>query len=199
MRREPIHPGELVGEFRSGERFSEPVLTPAKIIVADIATITITPAIAEASEYENKRRKLDDDQRKLLRKAGVASPTDAAAAMARRLDLEAQRQGVRAELKALGVAGDDASDVIADLTCTAIRHVVCGRMPVRLKARQMLGSSVNCVWLRASCMAAPAFAICGPSSPVYEKYRTRLLRRLWPSEAPPKRSLLNCDVLCRSI
>jgi uncharacterized protein YhaN len=105
-----------VGDKAVGERFSEPVLMPAKITIADIATITVTPAIAEASEHESKRRKLDDDQRKLLRKAGVASPADAAAAIARRLDLEAQRQGARAELKTLGNAGDDASDLIADLT-----------------------------------------------------------------------------------
>ena len=105
-----------VGDKAVGERFSEPLLKPAKISVTDIATIIVTPAIAEASEYENKRRKLDEDQRKLLLKAAAASPADAAAAMARRLDLEAQRQGVRAELKALGVAGDDASKVIADLT-----------------------------------------------------------------------------------
>jgi hypothetical protein len=109
-RRELVH----VGDKAVDERFSEPVLTPAKITVADIATISVTPAIAGAGEYENKRRKLDDDQRKLLRKAGVASLADATAAMAQRLEFGSAAPG--STRRDLGVAGDDASGVIAKLT-----------------------------------------------------------------------------------
>jgi hypothetical protein len=104
-----------LGEKSVDARLSGPVLAATKITVADLATITVTPASSDARNYENNRRKFDDELNKALRKAKVMSPAEAAAAMAQRRDLEAQRQGVLAELKALGGDTVDPTILIADL------------------------------------------------------------------------------------
>jgi uncharacterized protein YhaN len=104
-----------LGDKSVGASLFSPVLAVAKITVGDLATITVTPTGADARNYENNRREFDDELNKALRKAKVTSPAEAAAAMALRRDLEAQRQGVLAELKALGGDTVDPTILIADL------------------------------------------------------------------------------------
>jgi len=104
-----------LGEKPVGSRLSGPVLAATKIMVADLATISVTPASADTRKYENNRRKFDDELNKALRNAKVASPAEAATAMARRRDLEARRQGALAELKSLGADTVDPTILIADL------------------------------------------------------------------------------------
>lgn len=113
---EPNGEGRVrLGEKLVGARLSEPVLTLTKITVADLATISVTPASADTKNYENKRRKFDEELSEALRKAKVSSPAEAATAMALRRDLEAKRQGVLAELKAVGADIVDPSTLLTEL------------------------------------------------------------------------------------
>jgi uncharacterized protein YhaN len=84
------------------------VVDQVTIRIEGIASITVTPPLADVKQAETKRQKLAADLKEALRKAAAESPAKAVAALARRRELEAQRQGIRAELKAFGAGDDDA-------------------------------------------------------------------------------------------
>jgi len=81
------------------------VLELTKIAVGDLAVITVMPA---PSARHDERRSLDDERLSLLASLGVANAADARAMLFKRRELEANRKGVLAELKTLGVSDDPA-------------------------------------------------------------------------------------------
>jgi len=86
-------------------------LAPTKVIIGDLAVVTVTPALHPRQE---KRQTLDGERADLLKATGVASAAEAHALLARRRELENSRRGILAELKGLK-AGDDPAAVCADL------------------------------------------------------------------------------------
>jgi DNA repair exonuclease SbcCD ATPase subunit len=87
-----------------------PVLAPTKVIVGDMAIVTVTPAVLPR---QDRRQALDAARVALLKSAGVTSAVEAHAFLARRRDLEASRRGLLAELKTLK-AGDDPTAAAAE-------------------------------------------------------------------------------------
>lgn len=81
------------------------VLELTKIAVGDLAVITVMPA---PSARHDERRSLDGERLSLLASLGVANAADARAVLFKRRELEANRKGVLAELKTLGVSDDPA-------------------------------------------------------------------------------------------
>ena len=100
-----VHMGSLQAEGTHAMA----VLTPTKIMVGDLAVVTVTPALHPRHE---KRQSLDAERCALLRAAGVRSVAEAHATLTRRRDLENNRRGVLAELKILK-AGEDPSAACA--------------------------------------------------------------------------------------
>ena len=98
-----------IGTLEPKGTHSAAILAPTRIAVGDIAVITVTPA---PHARHDERRALDDERASLLTSLGVASVAEARALLSKRRELEANRKGVLAELKTLGVA-DDPSPVVA--------------------------------------------------------------------------------------
>jgi len=108
----PAGAGKIsIGTLSPKERHQQPVLVPTKITVDDLAVITVTPA---ASPRHEERQTLEADRASLLQAIGATSAADAHALLAKRRELEANRKGLLAELKALKVA-DDPEAAIARL------------------------------------------------------------------------------------
>jgi len=80
--------------------YSAPVLAPVKIVVGEVAAITVTPA---AHPRRERRQELDHERSKLLKSAGVASAAEAHALLSKRRDLEAERKAILTQLRALKV------------------------------------------------------------------------------------------------
>lgn len=72
------------------------------IRVGDLATVTVTPAAADADDRQARRR-LQAELATILAEAGAADSDGLHAARARRLALEAEAAGIAAELAALGL------------------------------------------------------------------------------------------------
>lgn len=79
------------------------VLTPTRVMIGDLATITITPALHPRQEAS---KRLNAERSVLLATAGVSSAAEAHAILTRRRDLELGRRGIVAELRGLQ-AGED--------------------------------------------------------------------------------------------
>lgn len=82
------------------------IIAPTTIIVGDLATITLTPA---PNADHKERQALHDKHRSLLSSLSVSSSADARAMFVKKRELESDRKGVLAELRALKVAADTAS------------------------------------------------------------------------------------------
>jgi hypothetical protein len=98
-----------IGTLEPKGTHSAAILAPTRIAVGDLAVITVTPA---PHARRDERRDLDDERASLLTSLGVANAAEARAMLSKRRDLEANRKGVLAELKTLGVA-DEPSPVVA--------------------------------------------------------------------------------------
>jgi hypothetical protein len=92
-----------IGDDPAAASYSVPVLSPVKIVVSDIAVITVTPA---EHPRQGKRHELDRERSDLLETAGVATVAAAHAALSKRRNLEAERKAVLTQLRALKVEGD---------------------------------------------------------------------------------------------
>lgn len=99
-----------IGTLEPKGTHSAAILAPTRIAVGDLAVITVTPA---PHTRHDERRALDDERASLLTSLGVGGAAEARAMLSKRRELEANRKGVLAELKTLGVA-DDPSPVVAE-------------------------------------------------------------------------------------
>ena len=101
-----VRPGSgvpvLIGGKPAGATETIAVTAPIIVSVGDIATITMTPPAGIADDHHKARAARLKSQAKLLRACGAACLQDAREALARRGRLEAQLQGIEAELTALG-------------------------------------------------------------------------------------------------
>ncbi|MGB0085109.1 MAG: SMC family ATPase [Rhodomicrobiaceae bacterium] len=101
-----VRPGSgvpvTIGGKPAGATETIAVTGPITVSVGDIATITMTPPLAIADDHDKARAARLKSQAKLLRACCAASLQDAREALARRGRLEAQLQGIGAELTALG-------------------------------------------------------------------------------------------------
>jgi uncharacterized protein YhaN len=100
-----------VGNIRPKNSHSEPVLSPTKITVGELAVVSVTPA---ANPRHEKRQTVDAERSSLLKSIGVETVTDAHALLSKRRDLEITRKGIVAELKSLKVT-DDPTSIIGKL------------------------------------------------------------------------------------
>ena len=108
----PAGAGQVrIGLLPAKGSHAAPVLAPTKVTIGDLAVVTVTPAVHPRQE---KRQTLDAERAALLKSAGVASPAEAHALLARRRDLENNRRGILAELKSLK-GGDDPAIAAADI------------------------------------------------------------------------------------
>src|SRR5262249_23604898 len=80
-----------IAGIRANASYSAPVLAPIKIAIADLAVITVTPALFPRQE---KRVELDQERARLLHSAGVATVAEAHALLGRRRDQEAERRAI---------------------------------------------------------------------------------------------------------
>ncbi|MGJ0535169.1 MAG: ATP-binding protein [Methylocystis sp.] len=102
----PLGEGHVrIGPLEPKGTHTAAVLELTKIAVGDLAVITVMPA---PSARHDERRSLDDERSSLLASLGVANAADARAMLSKRRELEANRKGVLAELKTLGVSDDPA-------------------------------------------------------------------------------------------
>ena len=92
-----------IGTLRAKGSYSAPIVAPTKIIVADFAVITVTPA---AQPRQEKRAEYDKERLALLKGAGVDTVAEAHALFSKRRDLEASRKGTLAQLKTFNVTDD---------------------------------------------------------------------------------------------
>ena len=90
-----------------------PLLAPTTITVSDLARIKASPPAAFGRQELARRRSLEEQLANLLAKAAVVSVAQLRQAYARRSELETQRDGVLAQLRALGVQPDEAANAIA--------------------------------------------------------------------------------------
>jgi DNA repair exonuclease SbcCD ATPase subunit len=99
-----------IGTLEPKGKHIAPVLAPTKVVVGDLAVITVAPA---PNARDDELRALDDERSSLLTSLGVSGAADARSMLSKRRELEANRKGVFAELQYLGVA-DDPAPVLAE-------------------------------------------------------------------------------------
>jgi uncharacterized protein YhaN len=112
----PAGDGQVrIGPLWATGSHAAPVLAPTKIIVGDLAVVTVTPAM---NPRQGQRQTLDAGRADLLKAAGVASAAEAHALLARRRELENSRRGILAELKSLKASEDPAA------ACAEVKSVL---------------------------------------------------------------------------
>ncbi len=97
-----------IGDTRLDGDHTSPVLAPTRILIGDLAAITVTPAANSSRDARDSR---EQERSSLLQACAVASVADAHAQLSRRRELEAVRKGLLAQLKGLGVDGDPAAGI----------------------------------------------------------------------------------------
>jgi hypothetical protein len=94
-----------IGNSRPKGNYAGAVLAPTKIIIGDLAVITVTPA---ANPRYEKRESLNKERSSLLESNSVSSVAQARALLAKRRNLEADRKEILAELRTLKATSDPA-------------------------------------------------------------------------------------------
>jgi hypothetical protein len=103
----PAGAGQVhIGAARLDRNHTSPVLTPTRIMIGGLATITVTPA---ANPSRGTWESLDVERSNRLRTLGVATVAAAHAQLSRRRELDALRKGIVAQLKGLNVHDDPAA------------------------------------------------------------------------------------------